>query len=176
MNRRIVRRAVALGGLWAAISAAALVAPGCYGRNCEAGVETFGLDAGEGVMVDENTWMSGPFNEPWLWFPRQRTYVFEVPAFAGRVPYDVDPYVSATLDPMNTAGGNGVKGAGNIALLQSVLPNRVAVRNDTCSDYYLRITAQLPPLPPALDGGAPDVTVRDADVPDADLDDAEAGP
>ncbi|MBX3212860.1 MAG: hypothetical protein KF850_12555 [Labilithrix sp.] len=169
--RPSLRRVLALGALWAAISAAALAAPGCYGRNCEGGLEVFGANEGEGEMIDEDTWESGPMNGTWLWFPRQRTYIFDLRVLGGRVPYNVYPYISASPDPM-TVGPNGTIGSGNLALLSSIGPNRVDVRNDSCSDYYLRLVVEAKPMPPALpadDGGA------EAGTNDAGGDDADAG-
>ncbi|MBX3263503.1 MAG: hypothetical protein KF782_27780 [Labilithrix sp.] len=166
------RRVVALGALWAAISAAALAAPGCYGRNCEGGLEVYGANEGEGRMIDEDTWESGPMNGTWLWFPRQRTYLFDLRVLGGRVPYSVEPYIAASPDPM-TVGPNGTIGSGNLALLSNVSANRVDVRNDSCSDYYLRLVVKVEPMPPALpadDGGGADAGTNDAAADDIDPD------
>ncbi|MDF2691882.1 MAG: hypothetical protein K0S65_265 [Labilithrix sp.] len=169
------RRIGALATIWGAISAAALIAPGCYGRNCEGGVENFGAEPGQGGMIDENTWESSPMDGTWLWFPRQRVYFFDIPPLGGRVPKLVVPYVAASPQPQIN-GGNFTVGAGNIALLSGVRANHVDIRNDTCSDYYLRLVLLVEPLPPAVpgdDGGA------DGGIPDASADedaDADSGP
>ena len=42
-------------------------------------------------MIDENTWESGPMDGTWLSFPRQRAYIFDIPALGGRVPYSPEP-------------------------------------------------------------------------------------
>lgn len=176
------RRIAAFVALWASISAAALVAPGCYGRNCEGAVEVFGADAGEGIMLDENTWASGPMDGTWLWFPRQRYYIFDIRALGGRTPEKIFPYISGTPDPIKT--GNFTIGAGNLAQLFTAVPNRIDVKNDSCSDLYLRLVVEVPPFPPEApeaDAGA-EAGIVDASVPeDAEADagdggDAEAGP
>jgi hypothetical protein len=161
------RRIVVLGSIWAATSAAALLAPGCYGRNCDPGFETFGLDDGQGEMIDENTWASGPIDGEWLWYPRQRLYSFEIPALGGRTPVEVIPYVAASPEPMKNFG-NFTVGAGNIALLGGARANHVEIRNDTCSDYYLRLVVRVRPFAPETDGGAPD----DGGTADASTEDA----
>jgi hypothetical protein len=149
------RRVLAFGAIWAAISGGALLAPGCYPDNCVGGVEVFGADAGQGMMIDENTWASGPIDGDWLWFPRQHLFFFEIASLGGRTPQVVTPYISAVPSP-NKTPGDFVVGAGNIALISGVAPNHVAVKNDTCSDYYLRLVVQAPQQPPAVDAGAGD--------------------
>lgn len=173
--------------LWLSISAAALFAPGCYGRNCEGGVETYGADPGQGRMLDEDTWESSPQDGKWLWFPRQRTFVFDIRALSGRTPQIILPYLSAVAEPSKT--GNFTPGGGNLTLLSGARPNGINVTNDTCSDYYLRLVVSAAPLPPAVpdatapsdasgrnDGGAGEA--RDAEATDAQATDAdaEAGP
>lgn len=174
------RRVAVFGAIWAAVSAGVLLTPGCYGRNCEGGIETYGVEAGEGIMLDEDTWASTRVDETWLWFPRQRWYVFDLRALGGRTPEKIWPYISGSPDPMST-GGNFTIGAGNLALLSAASPNRLDVRNDTCSDYYLRLVIEVPPLPPpppSVDGGAAEAGITDASVEEdaaADDGDAEAG-
>ncbi len=176
------RRIVALAALWASISAAALLAPGCYGNNCEGGFETFGADTDQGYMVDENTWASNRWNETWLWFPRQRYYIFDIKALGGRTPEKVLPYISASPNP-NKDNNNAVIAAGNLGEIYQVGPNRVDVRNDSCSDYYLRLVVEVPPQPPEAPADAgetdADTGIFDASAggdAEADGGDAEAGP
>lgn len=164
-NRPSLRRVLALGALWLSISAGALAAPGCYGRNCEGTVETFGVDTDQGEMIDENTWESGPIDGTYLPFPRQRAYIFDIRSLGGRIPFRVEPYLSASPEPMKS--GNFINGSGNLAIFSNALPNRVDIRNDSCSDFYLRLVVEAKPLPPELpavdDGGADAGTVDAAD-------------
>lgn len=177
------KRLYALVSLWLAISAAVVLVPGCYGRICEPSFETFGDDPGEGMMVDENTWISGPVDGPWLWFPRQRTYIFEFKALGGRMPKSWLPYISGTAEP-GKFGNNMTLAGGNLAQMYSLRANGLDIRNDSCSDYYLHLVVEAPPFPPeapALDGGDADAGTNDASVDDdagsdAGDDDAEAGP
>jgi hypothetical protein len=159
------------------VTSAALLSPGCYGRNCEGAIESFGTDAGQGRMLDEDTWESSPQDGTWLWFPRQRYYIFDLRALAGRTPQLIVPYLSANPEPKS--GGNFTIGGGNLALLSNALPNRVDVKNDSCSDYYLRLVVVAAPFPPSTEVDAAAKAVEPGDAVDAsagDASDAEAGP
>lgn len=153
--------------LWLVISVAVLLSPGCYGRNCEGSAESFGTEITNGRMVTEDVWESSGQDEKWLWFPRQHVYFFEIPALGGRVPYETTAYLSAHEEPNKT--GDYTQGGGNIALFSGVRPNRVEVRNDTCSDYYLRLLVKVPPFPPLVpDSGS--LESDGAPEPDASVD------
>jgi hypothetical protein len=167
----VTKRALALAGLWALLSGAALFAPGCYGRNCEGDLITFGADTAQGRMIDENTWESSPMDGEWLAFPRQRYYVFSIPQLGGRIPSEPIGYVSAQQTPGKAFGGNFTIGSGNLVEFTNPLPNRIDVINDTCSDYFIRIVVKVPPNPPALtDGGTSLANVVDASPSDAGVD------
>jgi len=154
-------RALACLGLWLVVSLGALLAPGCYGRNCEGGVESFGEEITEGHMVTADVWESSGQHDKWLWFPRQHAFFFDVPALGGRIPYETTAYLSAEEEP--NKNGTFAQAGGNVAIFSGVGPNRVDVRNDTCSDYYLRLVVKVPPLPPAVadSGSAPRSPVTD---------------
>jgi hypothetical protein len=155
------RRLLALGGLWLAVSGAVVFAPGCYGNNCNGQLVSFGAEPGQGHLVDETTWESNAPDQAFLPFPRQQYYIFDMRALGGRTPTTVLPYIAAQANPV---GGNFTLGAGNLALLFNDGPNRVDVKNDSCSDYFLRLVVTVPPLPPvsALDGGSVAAPVVDA--------------
>ncbi len=171
-------RTIALGALWLTVSGGALAAPACYPRNCDSGVETFGTKPGEGQMVTEDVWESTGQQDHWLWFPGQRTWVFDVSALGNRTPYETTVYMSAQEEPNRT--GNHTEAGGNIALLSAVGPNRVNVTNDSCSDFYLRLVLKVRPFPPAatIDAGPIAATPEtDAGTNDAgeDADGGDAG-
>ena len=137
---------------------------GCYGRNCEGEAITFGTRAGEGSMINADTWQSNPIEGTWLEFPRQRVWIFDMRELGDRIPAVPMVYVSAQASPNTESGGNFTAGAGNIAEVSGVLPGRMTVRNGTCSDYYVRVTAMATPRPPAA---TPTSSPADAG-PDAD--------
>lgn len=158
-------RIAAFAVLWLGLSGGILLAPGCYGRNCEGDTETFGDEPGEGRLVDENTWESSPSDGDWLSFPRQRVYSFNIPALGGRTPHLPHALISANPAP-NKQGADFTSGAGTPALFFAQRPNGINVKNDTCSDYFLRLVLEVPPLPPAAPDGAlatPEVDAGTAD-------------
>ena len=153
------RRAAVLGLVWAALGGGAVAVSACYGRNCEGVTRTYGLDASEGRMVDDDAWESSPADGEWLPFPRQTSIIVTLP-FGGRTPYAVWGWVSA----QPTANASATLGAGNTNLFSSWGPNRVVATNDTCSDYYIRTAAldkggpradDPPTAPEAEDAGSP---------------------
>jgi hypothetical protein len=168
------RRILTLGSLWIAISAAALASPGCYGRNCEGSSMDFGTLPGEGHMVNPDTWESSAPEDPWLPFPRQRVYNINIEALGGRSPLTVTPYLSADSQP-SKSGGNYTIGAGNLALIFFFGTNHVGLKNDTCSDYFVRVVVTAGPMapttPPADTDASPPV---DAGAGDAEGDAGDA--
>jgi hypothetical protein len=141
-------------GIWLAISGAALLAPGCYGRNCQGDTQTYGAEPGQGHMLDDNTWESNDQREPYIPFPRQRIIVFDIRALGGRTPAIVLPYIAPAPDPYEN-GNNASPGGGNLSEILNPSANHVELKNDTCSDYYLRLVVWAPPVPPVapLDAG-----------------------
>ena len=158
-------RIAAFVGLWLTALAIIALAPGCYGRNCEGGAETFGVDPGQGEMVSDTDWESSPPVGPWIPFPRQRRLVFDIRALGGRTPFRQVVYLSAAAQP-NVPGsgqaGNQTVGAGNIALFDNVGPNHIDVVNDTCSDFYMRLVVEVPPFPEPPPEAEPPTPVPDA--------------
>lgn len=100
-----------------------------------------------------NTYLSGPVGGPYQYFPPLRTISFEH-GLKG-TPYAVQFWV--TFSPKGTLA----PAAGNMAELRgpdnddesALNERRIAVHNDTCSDFYLWVVAQLPAVE-APDGGA----------------------
>jgi hypothetical protein len=169
------RRVAAFVALWCVVAAGLVVAPGCYGRNCEGDSATFGAAAGEGRMTSETRWESNPIDEPWIPFPRQRYFVFDIRALGGRVPRTVEVLVSGHPNP-NKEGRDYTIGSGNLALQFNRLPNRVDLKNDSCSDYFLHLVVDVDPFPPPTDAGLATPEISDAstapDAADASIRDA----
>jgi hypothetical protein len=78
-----------------------------------------------------------------------------------RTPYLVDTFISAEPNP-HAANGNWTLGSGNLSEQSGVGPGTIAVKNNTCADYFIRIVAHASPRPP--------------EAADASTADAEAGP
>lgn len=157
------RRTTALVLLWVIVMTAVLAASGCYGRNCEGEVTYFGRVAGEGRMVSPDDWESMTWNEKWLPFPRQRVWVIEMKELGPRTPFKINVYLSAQENP-GAEDGNLTQGGGNLTEISGIRPGTMTVKNGTCADYYLRVTAEASPLPPAPTAS----TATDAGTSDAD--------
>jgi hypothetical protein len=141
-------RVAVLAALWAVVVGAIATASGCYGRVCEPSVDTWGLEPGEGRMLDPDTWESNPLDGQWLDFPGQRTWVFEMRDLGGRLPEKpVVAYISASEFPAAT-GSNFAIASGNLAELTFAGPGRLVVRSGVCADYFLRVVVEAAPNPP----------------------------
>lgn len=145
-TRRRPARATALVVLWSVVMLSVVLASGCYGRNCEGDVAFFGRTPGEGRLVSEDTWESGPINGRWLPFPRQRLWFFDLHELGDRELVDIRPFVSAQSDPFRESG-NFTVGSGNLTEISGADRGRVAVKNGTCADYYLRLVVVATPRP-----------------------------
>lgn len=142
------RRIAAIVALWLVVMAAVGLASGCYGHNCDGDVQTYGKEMGEGRLLSADLWESGPIDGVWLDFPKARVWIFDLNALGSdRLPAVITPYVSAEVEPNN--GGNSTIAAGNLAEQSSIRPGQVVIKNGTCADYYLRLTVQAAPRPPA---------------------------
>jgi hypothetical protein len=145
------RRLLVLAVLWAVVTGAMLIVPGCYGENCNGSAGNYGVKPGEGRMIDENTWESTPIDGKWLHFSSGHIWFFDVPALGDRIPYHITTYISPIEEP-NTFGpdkpvGNFTVAGGNLAELSGVGPNRFVVRNGTCAEYFMRVVAEVAPRP-----------------------------
>jgi hypothetical protein len=145
-----VKRSFALATLWLAVTAGLAITAGCYGRICESSFVRYGRGAGEGRLVDPDTWESNAFEAAWLPFPRQRVYELDLQSLGDRPPQVIVPYISADEN-----GASFTVGSGNLVEISNVGRGRATLRNGTCADYYLRVVivaAEEPPgasVPPA---------------------------
>ena len=90
-----------------------------------------------------NVYETSGWDGPFLHFPPGRKYVLV--HGLGSAPADVQIYLafsSKGLDP--DAGTNLAPSAGNQAVIESVTASEIQVRNDSCSDFYLRVVASTP--------------------------------
>lgn len=154
-----MKRALVLAALWASVTGGLAALAGCYGNICDPSFVRYGRAAGEGRLLDEDTWESNPVEGTWLAFPRQRVYEFDLSALGDRTPQLIVPYISAEPN-----GASHTIGAGNLAELSSVTRARATVKNGTCADYYLRLVAVAPPRAPTPTAPTAPTTTPPADA------------
>jgi hypothetical protein len=102
-----------------------------------------------GGTVESGVYMSSPWDQGLVYFPGGMQVRLE--HGLGRVPRAWAAYVS--FDPEGTAGdGSMAPAAGNQVELMTMDDVALTVRNSTCADYYLLITAQVEASPTPSDG------------------------
>jgi hypothetical protein len=99
----------------------------------------------QGGTAAAGTYQSSSWEGPWLHFPGGRRYLLA--HRLGQVPASVTAYLSFKEYPGpegNPDGepGNASQATGNMALIEQVDAENIVVRNDSCSDFYLRVVAQ----------------------------------
>lgn len=146
-------RLAVVAGVWLALSGAAALVPGCYGRNCDTSFDTWGDAPGEGRMTGPDTWESNPLEGGWLPLPGARTWFFRIPAAETRRIKSISPYVSGSLAPFD-AGQNYTVGSGNSVLIFQY-PTFFSIANGGCADYSIRVIVEFYPDDDAgADGGS----------------------
>ena len=139
------RASVLVGAVVAALSWANF---GCSTSTCSHAEDFVDVKTGH-VNRDRTIYVSSLPDEAYVYLPPNRTLVFSVGL--GSFPTSVNvalafsPDYDATLAPA----------AGNAALIKSKSADTITLKNDTCSDYYvwLTATASATPFMP-VDGGA----------------------
>ncbi len=115
---------------------------GLLSTSCAQDCETTNSDsvtyAGGNVDASGTVYETGAWDEPWLHFPPGRRFALE--HGLGRKPYVINTYLSFSEDPLSTKN-NASESAGNQAVIEAVTDLTVQVRNDSCADFYLRVTA-----------------------------------
>jgi hypothetical protein len=133
--------------LGALLGAAALAACDC-GRESGEPVYYAG-----GIRDAALTWYeSSDLYGTWLHFPAGRRYRLVHGLVAA--PDEVLLYLAFREDPLREGEtGNITPASGNAALVEAVEEDYVQVRNDTCSEYYLRVVARVGSVPSDGAGG-----------------------
>jgi hypothetical protein len=96
-----------------------------------------------GGTADAGTYESSSWPGPWLHFPGGRTYLLV--HHLGQTPASVSVYLSfkESPGPGNNPDepGNASQAAGNETVIERVDANNIQVKNDTCSEFFLRVVA-----------------------------------
>jgi hypothetical protein len=107
------------------------------GPTCSTGNADNPPDRFTGGSVSGNIYMSSPYSGPLLWFPGGKRY--EIEHKLGCAPQIVMLYEA--FAEQGTAAGSLAPCAGNMCLLQGVDRNIILIKNDTCSDFFVLVTA-----------------------------------
>jgi hypothetical protein len=182
---------VSVVGVVASLGVTSFLMPGCYGRQCDGDVQSWGptpddmaaaatagdggLDGAvaerltQGHLVDPNTWESNDVNSKWLPYLHARTWHFYYPQLGVRQPDQVTAYISANENPNMTAD-TFITGGGNVAKFYSVFAGGATLANDSCADFFVRVVVHVPPYADA--GTSTDASASDAGSTDAGSTDA----
>lgn len=85
-------------------------------------------------------YMSTSWTGPLLEFPGAKRY--QLHHGLGQVPRDINCWVS--FHPTGIDGGSIAEAAGNMCVIQEITSEYIQVKNDTCSDMYVLVTASVP--------------------------------
>jgi hypothetical protein len=145
--------------LGAVASAAAAAASGCDivtsvgPRTCDREEEDNPPVPYRGGTVDGGIYQSSPWDKDLIWFPGGMQVRFE--HGLGAMPRSWTAYLS--FEPNGTQGGGSMApAAGNQVELVEMDDEALTVRNSSCAEYYLLVTAQVTAAP------APTVEAHDS--------------
>lgn len=140
-------RALAVRSLTFGLFVAAL-SGGCKTSTCDVDAATVSVrsvkdDSDPGAIISGvtvgNTYESGPIDGPWVDFPPNRTLVFH--HGFGVKPFQIVPYVSFD------SSGSSAPSAGNSSIFVGSDCETITMKNDTCSEFWIRVTAISRPTP-----------------------------
>lgn len=156
------------------VLAAALVvaaaAPGC-GPSCHPSerIVAEGIRDLEGpIRTFETSGPEGPL------LPFEGGTMLRIRHGLGVVPKNVHVTLSFTERPLEAYKGGSSQAAGNQAITLRQDVEEVAVKNDSCANYYVRvvIVGYTPDDAGAVDASSPDSSVTDSSVPDSSVPDS----
>ncbi len=98
-----------------------------------------------------------PYDGEWLHFPSYRRFSLE----HNLGTKDITPFMWIAFDshpiPLDGDAGDVAPATGDVAIIESIGPNAIQIRNDTCSEQYLYVKILAPnaafDVGPTLDGG-----------------------
>lgn len=107
----------------------------------------------DGIHPTPTSYMTTDWSGPWLYFPPGRQYDLVHGLGAPPIPQAFVAFSATPLPTARDANGNFSQSAGNQTIFEQVNSSFIRVRNDTCSTFYLLVTAEGPPGQDAgLDG------------------------
>jgi hypothetical protein len=88
------------------------------------------------VRVYQTSGPDGPF------VPFEGATLLHLRHGLGLRPHDVHIYLSFSERPLQSGGGGFSQAAGNQATIQRVDADEVAIKNDSCANYYARVVIE----------------------------------
>ncbi len=128
---------------------------GCLSSDCDRDGGRPQRYSGGNTNAGGSFYESSRIEGPLLYFPSGRTYRLE--HGLSEVPVEYSVVVSFTEHPLE--GGGVAESAGNQAVVEDINEDYIQVRNDTCADFFMRLTARTAPFETtdesvAADGGS----------------------
>ena len=143
---RWLARAGACAGLTIACAQCSQLGPACSTAD-----ESSILDRYVEGTVENGVFMSSAWNGGWLAFPGGKRY--DIEHKLGCAPREIDIWESFSEQGVST--GSIAPCAGNMCIVQLIDDKVIRIKNDTCSDFFVLVTAS---GPDCADAGAPDAS------------------
>ncbi|MFO0672048.1 MAG: hypothetical protein U0235_20890 [Polyangiaceae bacterium] len=145
-----------------------LATSACADRVCEPTYTNYGGPVTEGNLIDANTWESTANDGKWIPYPGQRTYFFYPHGMVGRRVESVLVWISPSEEP-NLPGNQYSLASGNAAVVTQLFDadhayHPIAVHNDTCADFFVRVEIKAYPEPVAPGDAGADAGANDGAI------------
>lgn len=105
--------------------------------NCDTSNDGNPPDRYTGGKVVDAHFMSSSWTGPLLPFPGGKRY--DIEHGLGCVPYEIECWLSFSAE--GTANSSIAPAAGNLCVIQEVTDTTIQIKNDTCSDMHVLVTA-----------------------------------
>lgn len=111
-----------------------------FGPACSTSDDSNPADPYAGGTTVNGSYQTSDWDGPLLWFPGGKRY--DLQHNLGCKPANIVIFVS--FSEKGDKGGSIAPSAGNMTILQAVDDKIIRIKNDSCSDYYLRVYADDP--------------------------------
>jgi hypothetical protein len=147
---------------WLGAIALGLCASGCLSPTCHRNDDVVPQAFHAGITdYTAHHYETSAVNASYLDFPSGKRYRL----FHGLsdIPSEVVPYVSFSPNPLSDRSGFTVS-PGNQTVIVAVTPTYIEVKNDTCTDFFLRVVASVGDAAPVTPTPVPTTTDAAADA------------
>jgi hypothetical protein len=130
--------------LFGAVAAIALLTSiGCVGSRCDREGQAPQRFEGGRTNSDGSFYESSGLEGPFLFFPSGRTY--HLVHGLSEAPAEFNVFLSFAEHPLETGAGIAPS-AGNQSIIEDVNDQYIELRNDTCAEVFVRLTARTAPF------------------------------